>query len=273
MTALAKDRIARTKANPATRHNRAALAAGAVIFLGGLIAKNAAGNVVAASDAASLKVIGVAEENADNSAGIAGAVSVGYATGLGVELLNDGGAILLASQFEPCYVADDQSVTTSAIAAHDVLVGIVTEFTTTKVWVYVDENLSSAVLAAPLSGAGMATVADAQVLGGMTELFVITVGDVASGDTDVVVTEKCEVIDFWVQKINGAGAANTATLKNGANAISSALACAVDNAITRAVSLDDAFTPIAAGGTLRVSHVKAAGTGDLRAFVVAIKRA
>ncbi len=271
--ALAADRQTRVRAGGATRYRTGKLAAAAVIYDGALIAKNAAGNIVPASDTAALKVVGVAQAFADNSAGIAGAVTVPYVTGVEAEFDNAGGAIVLASSHSPCYVADDLSVTTSAVAANDIVAGVVAEYSATKVWVFVDEILTSAVLAVPLTGADMATVADAQVLGGIAETFVITVGDVASGDTDVVVTEKCEVIDFYVQKTNGAGAANTAQLKNGANVISAALACAVDNAITRAASLDDAYTPIAAGGTLRISSVKNAGTGNLRAFVTVIKRA
>lgn len=90
----------------------------------------------------------------------------------------------------------------------------------------------------------------------------VAIAGVATADFDVVCSEKFEVIDVLVQKRNGAGAANTIQVKNGATAISDAIATAVDNALTRAASIDDAASTIAAAGTLRITGTRAAGTLD-----------
>lgn len=87
---------------------------------------------------------------------------------------------------------------------------------------------------------------------------VATTGSVTA-DFDTVVEDKCEVIDVICRK-DGAGAGNTITVKNGTNAISDAIAYATDKAVTRAGTIDTANNVIAAGGTLRVTATRAAGT-------------
>lgn len=140
MAALAKDRNTRTRG--VGQRGVGDVAAATKIYKGALIAKNAAGYIVPASDTAALVVIGVAEAQVDNTAGGNGALTVPYVTGLCVELNNAGGAIVQASKHLTCYVADDNSVTTAAVAANDIKVGQVREFTTALVWVYVDEFLA-----------------------------------------------------------------------------------------------------------------------------------
>ncbi len=136
MAALAKDRITRTRGIGRKRIGK--VAAATTIYLGALIAVTAAGFIVPASDVLANKVVGIAEEQVVN-AGADGAKEVAYTTGLDCELVNAGGAIVQAGDKSLCYVADDQSVTTAAIAVNDMIAGYVTEFTAAKVWVYVDE--------------------------------------------------------------------------------------------------------------------------------------
>lgn len=81
----------------------------------------------------------------------------------------------------------------------------------------------------------------------------------ATADFDTVLTEKFEVIDIICRK-DGAGAANTITVKSTATAISDAIAFAVDKAVTRAGTIDTASNVIPAGGTLRVTATRSAGT-------------
>jgi hypothetical protein len=114
-----------------------AVAAATIIYVGTLVAKNAAGNIVPASDTAALKVVGVALETVDNSAGAASAKTVQIGTGV-FEFDNAGGAIVLASSHALCYVADNTSVTTAAVATNDIIAGLVDGFTSTKVLVDVD---------------------------------------------------------------------------------------------------------------------------------------
>jgi hypothetical protein len=140
MAALTKDKVFRTRATAAAVRGVGELAANAIVKVGSAIAKNAAGNIVAASDTAALVVVGISEENVDNTGGAAGAKTVKYVTEIEVEMINAGGAIVLASKYGPCYVADDQSVTTAAVAANDILMGQVREFTAALVWVYVSER-------------------------------------------------------------------------------------------------------------------------------------
>lgn len=134
MAAATQDRIIRTKWTGRTFAGK--VAAATIIYAGTLVAKNAAGNIVPASDTAALKVVGYSLEKVDNSDGAAGDLKVQIQEGV-IELDNAGGAIVQASQHGLCYVADDQSVTTAAVAANDIVAGIVDDFTATKVWVRV----------------------------------------------------------------------------------------------------------------------------------------
>jgi hypothetical protein len=140
MAALAADRQTRYRAQEA-RHRRCGVAAATTIYKGAIVCKNAAGYLVPGSDTAALTCVGIAEEQVVN-AGAAGALDCGYATGMDVELVNSAGTIVQASQ--KAYAADDQSVNPTGTSVHHVLVGTVTEFTATLVWVYVDEQSSVA---------------------------------------------------------------------------------------------------------------------------------
>lgn len=132
MTALAADRKTRSKTTG--RSFTGDVAATTVIYKGAMVARNAAGYIVPASDTANLTVVGVAMEKVDNSAGANGAKTVNIETGV-FEFGNAGGAIVQASKHTACYVSDDNSVTTAAVAASDIKAGTVDAFTTTTVWV------------------------------------------------------------------------------------------------------------------------------------------
>lgn len=99
--------------------------------------------------------------------------------------------------------------------------------------------------------------------GTTTPGMVLTIPVVTSGsitaDFDTVLLEKFEVLDVICRK-DGAGAGNTITIKNSATAISDAIVFATDKAVTRAGTIDTASNVIAAGGTLRVTATRAAGT-------------
>lgn len=112
------------------------MAATTKIYAGTIVAKNAAGNVLPASDTAALKVLGVALETVDNT-GAASAKSIQLGTGV-FEFENVGGAIVLASHGALCYVADDNGVSTAAAMTNDIVAGLVVDFTTTKVFVDID---------------------------------------------------------------------------------------------------------------------------------------
>jgi hypothetical protein len=102
--------------------------------------------------------------------------------------------------------------------------------------------------------------------------YIFAIPDAATADYDIVVDAKFEVFDVIVGKI-GAGAGNTVQIKNGATAVSDAIAAAVDKTITRAGTIDRTTNNnvIAAGGTLRCTATKSAGSMqavvEVRGFV------
>lgn len=87
----------------------------------------------------------------------------------------------------------------------------------------------------------------------------VAISGSATADFDTVLAEKFEVLDVVCRK-DGTGTGNTITVKNGATAISDAIVFATDKAVTRAGTIDTASNVIAAGGTLRVTATRAAGT-------------
>lgn len=125
----------------------------------------------------------------------------------------------------------------------------------------------------PLDGAGVANVANANVIGGVPVLFRIDVADAATGNVDVVTTHKIRVIDAWAVKVGAlGGAANTVQVANGANAITDAMSINIaDQAVARAATIDDAQHEIAAGGTLRVIRTKAGGNAACIVYVSALR--
>lgn len=91
----------------------------------------------------------------------------------------------------------------------------------------------------------------------------LDIADVASDDYDVAVDESLELVDVTVIK-NGASAGGTLTVKNGATAITDAIVAAVDKVVTRVGTIDRAQSTIPAGGTLRFSVNRGAGSGAMK---------
>jgi hypothetical protein len=125
---------------------------------------------------------------------------------------------------------------------------------------------------ASLNGTQVATVANANVIGGIPVVHRIDIAAGALGDTDVVLTHKTRVIDAWLV-LRGAGVATTTLqVKNGANAITDAMAASgSDQAVVRAASLNDANWEIAAGGTLRVTSATGATQPDATVYVLGLR--
>lgn len=274
MGALTKDRNTRTKAHTASRTGRRGVAANAVIFKGALLALNAAGWLVAVTDAAAIRVVGIAEENVNATGAANGAKLCSYITGLEVELVNLAGAIVQANLGRGCYAGDDQSVTTKGVSVNKVFVGVVTEFTAALVWVMVDDSVIGVIGDEQIAPVTYAAAAPAAAVP-MVEMFEIP--DAAGADYDVVVPEKLEVIDTLVQKTAlAAGAnANTVQVKNAAAAITDAISIngAADGDLKRAGNITDANSIIAAAGTMRITIVRAGGNAAVKVAVTYIKRA
>lgn len=110
-----------------------------------------------------------------------------------------------------------------------------------------------------ISGTKVATVADANVVGGVPVLHRIDVADGTTGNVDTTLTHKTRVIDAWLVKTGAdGGSSDTIQIKNSGNAISDAMDINVtDKTVVRAGTIDDAYHEIAAAGTLRVTRTKA----------------
>ncbi len=125
-----------------------------------------------------------------------------------------------------------------------------------------------------LNGGSVATVANSQVLGGIALIHVFDIADAASANYDITLTDKTEVCDVVVLKQGGTGVAVTATIQNGATAITDAMSLNVAvKLIVRPLQIDDTQNTIAAGGTLRVAIARTSGNAACRVFVFGIRRA
>lgn len=119
----------------------------------------------------------------------------------------------------------------------------------------------SAVASGALVGTQVATVADANVIGGIPVVHRILVPSGANADVDVTLTHKTRVIDAWLA-LKGAGTAGSlVTVKNGSTAITDAMdvASGGDRDVFRAGEINDASHEIAAAGTLRVTKASTGG--------------
>lgn len=119
------------------------LAAATKIFLGTLVALNAAGNAVPASDTAALRVIGRAEESVDNSGGAIGDLSILVKPGI-FQYQNDAtNAITKANVGKPAYVVDDNTVANTS--TNKIVAGIVVRVDAEGVFINVGLQLPGAI--------------------------------------------------------------------------------------------------------------------------------
>lgn len=261
--ALSADRMTRSRSTGRTFS--AKVASNAVIYQGGLVTVNSTGYAKAAATTSGERVIGVCLSKVDNSGGGAdGALKVQVQTGL-FKFANDGTyPVAQADVGRIVYVKDDQTVQTS-LGGTGVIAGRMEELDADGgVWVYVDDVIGG------FDAKSVDIMADNNTTAGILIAHEFVIADAASADYDIVVKEKFEVCDVIVRK-QGAGAANTVTIKNGSNAITDAIAAAVDKTITRAGTIDPTYEVVAAGGTLRASVSRAAGSGAMKVTVLGRK--
>ena len=79
---------------------------------------------------------------------------------------------------------------------------------------------------------------------------------------------KFEIIDIVAQARATVGGGCTITISDGTNTIADSINLATDKAIARVGSIDDAYSEIAASGTLKVATTDAAGRGLVSIYVV-----
>lgn len=111
-----------------------------------------------------------------------------------------------------------------------------------------------------VDGTDVDDVANVNVRGGIPVVHRVDIANAATNSVDTVLKHKTRVIDVWVVKTDGAGGlSDTIQVKNGAtNVITDAIDNnKADKVVTHALTIDDAYHEVAAGGTLRVTSTKA----------------
>jgi len=121
-------------------------------------------------------------------------------------------------------------------------------------------------------GVQVANNANANVIGSIPVIHRFDLAAGANADNDIVLTHKTRVIDAHLI-LRGAGVASSVlTVKNGATAISNAMAgSGSDTALVRATTIDDASYDVAAGGTLRVTSSAGASQPACSVYVLGIR--
>lgn len=136
------------------------VAAATVIFAGTMVALNAAGNAVPASDTAALKVVGRAEADVDNSAGAIGDKTVNAKAGC-FRYSNSGtNAATKANIGGKAYAEDDNTVGT-AIGTNAIVAGEIVDVDADGVWVKITADVVPLTLAVTAATAATANGSDA----------------------------------------------------------------------------------------------------------------
>ena len=112
------------------------VAASTLIEAGKMVAVNATGYAVEASDAAGITVIGIAEETIDNSSGADGDLTVLVQRKQAFKLKNSGtAAVTQATIGDSVYVEDDETVALAAGPTNDIIAGTCLGVESDGVWV------------------------------------------------------------------------------------------------------------------------------------------
>ncbi|MDH3998235.1 MAG: hypothetical protein OET90_05295 [Desulfuromonadales bacterium] len=115
------------------------IAAASLIEAGKLVAVNASGYLVAASDSAGLLVVGLADETVDNSSGADGEASANIRRNKAFKFGNDSGnPVTQAEVGDNVLVADDASVTVAAGSTNSIVAGKCLGVDSDGVWVWID---------------------------------------------------------------------------------------------------------------------------------------
>lgn len=118
-----------------------ALAASIKVFAGAILMRNAAGYLTKGATAAGAYGVGVAQEQVDNTAGVAGAMTVTYRKGVHRFDTLAGDPVTIANLGKPCFIVDDQTVAATNGANTRSPAGIVEGIDTRGVWVRFDEAI------------------------------------------------------------------------------------------------------------------------------------
>jgi hypothetical protein len=113
------------------------VAASEHILAGTMVAADASGDLVmlTAANSSSVKVLGRAEQEKDNSSGIAGALSCRVRYGIFHYANKAGDELADSDRFSLCYAADNQTVSATDGGATRGIAGVVIDVDSTGVWV------------------------------------------------------------------------------------------------------------------------------------------
>lgn len=125
MAALTQDRDTHQRYKP--RLIPLKLAASTLIYNGSVVALNAAGYAVPASDTAGLIVVGRAESQVDNSSGADGDAEIVVSPGVFKLGTTGANAAVQADVGDNVYVLDDQTVVKAAGVTNNIVAGIMEE--------------------------------------------------------------------------------------------------------------------------------------------------
>lgn len=248
------------------------LAAAVKIYAGSIVCLDAAGNAVPGATATTLTPVGRANAQVDNSAGLAGALSVEVERGV-FRYANsaDADAITRAEIGDVCYIVDDQTVAKTNGGGTRSRAGLIADIDAQGVWVELGlipgADPSGALVAANnLSDLAAAATARANLGGGANKMIVTVTPsiDLIGANAAVVrwVSPVAGTIDKIYSVIDGAITVGDATItgKIGAVAITNGV-ITVTQAGSAAADMDVA-TPTAAK-TLAVGNVVSFTVGGL----------
>ena len=105
-------------------------------LIGTFAALNSSGNLVEATDASAIRVVGLFLQEVDNSAGNAGDLSCRVEKGLYLVKNSATNALTSANIGRVCWIEDNNTVSSSS-GSNGAVAGIVEEVTTAGVWVWV----------------------------------------------------------------------------------------------------------------------------------------
>lgn len=139
MAAQTSDRRVQSYETGARVKESIGAAANAVWYQGSLVCINASGFGVRASDAANLRVLGIATNRGDNTGGSNGALTIEYEFGGVYEFLIDGATITDAARGLNAIVLDDQTMTNALTATNDIPAGQIVAVRGSRVFVKVGD--------------------------------------------------------------------------------------------------------------------------------------
>lgn len=144
------------------------MAAATTIPLGAMVALDASGNAVNASDTAALRVVGRAEQTVNNSAGSAGDLTINVARGVFLWANSGTQAVTAAYKDKFVYVEDNQTV--AITSTNKIVAGRVIEVATAGVWVDSTDKGAAAAAAVTTVGAAVGAFTDPPSAGEMATL-------------------------------------------------------------------------------------------------------